>query len=68
MSCSFVPGTELNDEEDMDLPFIFLHHYQNIFYCSFHNKLIPEHGKTCPLCMNIYFLIKEMFQHKKFLY
>ena len=49
----FVPDAEINDEDDAYLPFIWFHHYRNIISCSLHKQILPEHGKICPLCINI---------------
>ena len=47
----FVPDSEMNDDEDTDLPFIIFYHYGNISSCYFHKHLLIEHGKTFPLCI-----------------
>ena len=49
----FVPDSEINDEDDADLPLIQFHHYVNIGHFSLHKELLPEHGKKCPSLINI---------------
>ena len=49
----FVTGAEMNDDKDVDLPFIIFCHYQNIRSCCFHKHILSQHHKTYPLCMNI---------------
>ena len=49
----FVTDAENNYEYDLDIPFIWYHHYKSISSCSFHKQLFPEHFKTCPSCINI---------------
>ena len=50
----FVPDTELNGDEDVKLPFIHsFSSLQNIRSCCFHKQVSSDHGKSCPLCMNI---------------
>ena len=41
----FVTNSEINGDGYLDLPFIHFHHYQSTRSCSFHNQLLPEHGK-----------------------
>ena len=53
MSSCFCSIWIINDEEDMDLPLISSHHYENISFCYFHKQILPEHGKTCPSCTNL---------------
>ena len=49
----FVPDAEINGENYVDLPFIRFYHYENISSCHFHKQILPAHGKTFPLCMNL---------------
>ena len=49
----FVTDIEMNGDKYLDLPFICFHHYENINSCSFHKKILPEHGKTFPSFTNI---------------
>ena len=49
----FVPGVEMNDEDDVKLPFIRFYHYKNIISCYLQKQLLTDHVKTCPSCMNI---------------
>ena len=56
--CSECPGVFLRDAEiigdkDMDLPLIIFNHYENITSFNFHKQILPKHGKTCILCINI---------------
>ena len=64
----FVIDEEINCDEDVDLPFICFHYYQNIISCSLPKHILPECGKICPLCMNLGNLRKERLQQGKFLY
>ena len=55
--CSECPGvfvtvSIINGYKDGNLPFISFHHYENIISCYLHKQLFPDHGKTCPSCMN----------------
>ena len=49
----FVSDSEMNDDDYKNIPFIRFHHYKNISSCFLRKQLFPEHGKTCPSCMNI---------------
>ena len=64
----FVPDSEINCEEDVNLPFINFHHYGNISSCSLHKQILTEHGKYFPSCIDIIFFKKEKLKHGKFSY
>ena len=49
----FVPDEEMNCDEDVDLPFIHLHHKKNVSFFSYHKNPLPDNGKQFPLCMNL---------------
>ena len=49
----FVTDSEIYDEDDVNIPFIRFHHYKNIRYFSLRKQIFPDHGKTCPSCMNL---------------
>ena len=61
----FVPNTEMNDEDDVNLPFNRFHIYINITSCSFYKHLFSEHVKTRPWCMNTEKSDKGKFKTRK---
>ena len=61
----FVTDAEINDEDDVNLPFIQFYHYKNISFCYFHTQLFPDHGKICPSWMNLEFFEKGTFTTRK---
>ena len=63
----FVPDAEMNFDEDVDLPFIYFCFYQNIISCPLHKNILPEHGKTCPSCMNLEIFDKVKVTTRKIL-
>ena len=49
----FFPEAEINYEEDVNLPSIHFHHYKDISSCYLTEHILPDNGKTCPLCTNL---------------
>ena len=49
----FVTDAEISCEEYVNLPFICFHPCKNITSCYLHAQILPDNGKTCPLCMNL---------------
>ena len=50
---AFVPDAEINGDKNVDLPFAHFYHYENISSFYLHKHIFPDHGKTCPMCMNL---------------
>ena len=48
-----VPGAYINDNKDMELPFICFCRHKNISCCYFHKQLLTENGKEFPSCTNL---------------
>ena len=49
----FVPDTEIDDKDDLNLSFIRFHIYVNISSFYLHKQILSDHSKTYPSCMNI---------------
>ena len=49
----FVTDAGINDEDDVNISLIQLHHCKNIISCSFHKQIFTKHKKACPSCINI---------------
>ena len=43
----------MNGDKDVDIPFVCFYYYENISSCYLHKHLLPELGKTCPLCVKL---------------
>ena len=51
----FVTDADINGDKDVNLPFIYFHHYKNVIFCYLNKQILPYHGKTYPSCINIEF-------------
>ena len=49
----FVADAKIDCEDYVILLFIRFYHYKNISSCYSHKQTFTDHGKTCPLWMNI---------------
>ena len=63
----FFTDARINYDKDVELLFICFNQYKRIRSCYFNKQIFPEHGKICPLCMNLEIFRKEMLQHGKVL-
>ena len=49
----YIPDADINDDEDMELPFICFHRYESFSSCYLNQNFLPDNSKTYTSCTNI---------------